>query len=496
MSFFGDEAVAGALEHLAEANHVTLVVGAGSSAEAGMPTWSELIDRLLRRLGKSRGMVGDDLEGFCDWTARSEGLLGAAAVVEANVEEAEFRRWVREELYREMETGRLTPGPSAEACARIKGLLKDRCELVTTNYDPILLNAAKEEGALAGGSVQVAVDDKPATGTEAFVRHLHGFATPTQTRGVIVLAEGQYHDMQDGQAWQEAFMRQRLLHSACLFAGTSLTDPNLLRYLYRSHGGPDDVAVFTRQQEAEQRRSATPALNHQRDGTLRQRWTRLGVRPLLADYYTESAQFLWELASALEDEELPTPYQERLSDWESIISRELLARRAPQRFVSRQDVLQEVLADELRRVLETLADDGHEPIRGERLGAHLWAHLPSRQSLVVGIGASDRAWRDPSTLVPIPIGWETVRNWAAVQAFCSGSVTSRSTSEQVATRWNHVVGFPVHSHGPPWGRLPVGALTLASTYSEQRSVLGRGLGTLRELSRTLTERAAALLVPT
>ena len=38
--------------------------------------------------------------------------------------------------------------------------------------------------------------------------------------------------MQDRHRWQEKYMRRRLESTTCLFIGTSLSDPNLLRYLY------------------------------------------------------------------------------------------------------------------------------------------------------------------------------------------------------------------------------------------------------------------------
>jgi hypothetical protein len=59
--------------------------------------------------------------------------------------------------------------------------------------------------------------------------------------------------MQRGTSWQEQCVTEQLETSSCLFVGTSLTDPNLIRYLYgykqaqsRAH-----AAVFVRQGDAE-----------------------------------------------------------------------------------------------------------------------------------------------------------------------------------------------------------------------------------------------------
>jgi hypothetical protein len=67
---------------LAAAPEVSLIVGAGASAEAGLPAWSELVGALLERAARER--LGLEAEAHRDaWIAeilRSESPLGAAAV--------------------------------------------------------------------------------------------------------------------------------------------------------------------------------------------------------------------------------------------------------------------------------------------------------------------------------------------------------------------------------------------------------------------------------
>lgn len=490
--FFGTDEVEGTALRLLSGEHLTVVLGAGISVEAGLPTWRELVWRLLERLGERAGLEGAALTSYCEWTLRADGLTAAAAVVEANLDEADFRRLVREELYRGVTDG-LVPGPSARACARLKAHLGERCELVTTNYDLLILDALRNEPIGEAMSVEAVTDDRPTTNETAYVRHLHGIVQPHRTAGDLVLAEGHYHAMQGSeQTWQEAFMRQRLRHSSCLFAGTSLTDPNLLRYLYRTGGNRPHAALFTRQDDAANRQEAGASVEGVRDETAKTRWRALNVEPLLADYYTEAAQFLWELVWLLESERGAPRYVERLTAWENAISRELTPRRNAQRFVEKQDELHDHLSAELDRVRLTLAEAGSKLRRGERLGLHLWVYKPSQRALLL-IGASDRVWRDRSTLYPIPIEWGT--SWAAVKAFCSGSLAARATEDQPATRWNHVVGIPLFSSERPWGRLPIGVLTIGSTLPEHRSVLGRGISRIRTLSWLLADRAAPLLLP-
>ncbi len=115
--------------------------------------------------------------------------------------------------------------------------------------------------------------------------------------------------------------------------------------------------------------------------------------------------------------------------------------------------------------------------RGERIGAALWVFDPDDQTLICW-AASDRVWRDPKTMEPVRV--EAQSPFVSVQAFCLGAIASRSTAEHVASRWNHVVGVPVYLDDEEHGRLPIGALTFASTHPHGQSILDRGLSDLRQ----------------
>jgi hypothetical protein len=171
-------------------------------------------------------------------------------------------------------------------------------------------------------------------------------------------------------------------------------------------------------------------------------------------------------------------YTERLALWEEEVSRSVLSTQ-PGRFEIAQDELQSILADVVDGVRRVLADHDVEPEVGERLGCSLWVHRPNENALV-NWASSDRVWRGSDTVEPIPIAWAS--DFASVQAFCSGSLVSFSTRGQIATRWNHVVGAPIHLSGDDdHGRLPVGVMTLASTAPEHASALGRGIAVVRRI---------------
>jgi hypothetical protein len=199
------------------------------------------------------------------------------------------------------------------------------------------------------------------------------------------------------------------------------------------------------------------------------------------------------------------PYSDRVQDWEAALRRSVLSTRSGV-FGETQDELQGILLETIGAVRELLSREGFNLRSGERLSCSLWVHQPSRDALV-NWASSDRVWRDARTMEPVPLAWSSP--FVSVQAFCSGSVVSYSTAEQAATRWNHVVGAPLYletwddllsgverGHSAGYGRLPVGVITLASTEHQERSVLGRGESTLRNvvLPRAV-ESLARLLHP-
>jgi hypothetical protein len=161
------------------------------------------------------------------------------------------------------------------------------------------------------------------------------------------------------------------------------------------------------------------------------------------------------------------------------MERHLLGTESIPAFRKIQDLLQEELQEWLIALRKLIQEYGLRRSPQERLGLHLWIHKPSTNELVLW-ASSDRAWRDPRTLVPVPITRPT--NWVAVEAFCAGSPVSMRTDIDSSSRWNTVLGIPIRldaepmavaSGSDPWGMIPVGVLTLASTASTGEATVDR-----------------------
>ncbi len=490
--FFRTDGVQQLIARLAEAREMTLVVGAGSSIEVGFPNWDTLVRRLLVQVARHHGLAGDDCDQFADWTIRGDSLTGAAAVVKAALRDG-FVPALHTALYEQQ----LTPLPGATARAATSLLLTkpedSGSRLTTTNYDLVLESALTAALGLKRGSATWMVHPDSIGDVRRSVLHLHGVITPRgRERGTVVLSEQDYHRMQQPETWQEQFFADRLSASTCLFVGMSLTDPNLLRYLYRADGTTMHVAVFVRQQSSSLYDSTPPAVAAARELTATSRWKAVGVEPVQADFYAQSAQLLHEIVHYTRTGAAGVayrPFPDRLDEWRRRISETVFV---PDRgeFERVQDALHAVMAALADGVRKDLSGDGHGIGNDERLGVALWIYDPRSESLT-NWASSDRVWRDPSTLAPVPVGWKS--DFVAVQAFCSGSLVSRSTTHQTLSRWNHVVGIPLYVESDVWGRLPVGSVTLASTEPAPRSVLAQRLSALRQVSLPSIEHALAEL---
>lgn len=211
-----------------------MLIGAGASMEAGLPSWEELVDRLLGRLAVERGLIdAADADALAAWKAeaRRDGFLGAAAVVDALAGD-DRDGWIRDELFAESgEPQSFFPGPISRQVPLLQRVFERDLRIMTTNYDDLIEQAFRDEGrvepvALATGDHHVAAGQVP-------VLHLHGYlGRDDADPGELVLSEADYQRMQRGGAWQEDAVRAALRESTVIFVGTSLLDPNLIRYLH------------------------------------------------------------------------------------------------------------------------------------------------------------------------------------------------------------------------------------------------------------------------
>lgn len=486
-TFFAAAETERALSELAEAEKLTLVVGAGVAIESRLPSWTQLVVGLLQRGAKSvlpAKSSAAQQQAFAEWAVRSDGLLAGASLARAA---GQTDRDIAAVLYAASGDSPV-PGPSARAIAR---LARDTgCAVITTNYDETIEHAIEELGAKGSAQSAVAVTGPAVPETGVPVVHLHGLFRKSRPVGKVVLDEEDFYAL-GSDAWQEEAVRRALEEGSCLFVGASMTDPNLLRYLHRASRRHRHYAVLVRQAD-------TYAVQNPPDSAVEQarfvaasrRWAGLGITALQPEFFYDSAQLLYELL-ARRDGSLGGGFRSRLDTWIQDVEDVYLS-SDPVQFAEAQDFLHAELARLKDRICE-IVHHATDP-KDERFGVGLWALRPGEPLLL--IGNSDRAHRDRDTLDPVPL--VDPSDWTAVETFRSGTPQARDVQSRFGTRWNTVIGFPVSIESAAYGRLQVGVVTVAGTEPYDSSALSPerlGPHAFTDVARLAHDYATGLLLP-
>jgi SIR2-like domain len=461
---------------------ITIVVGAGASMEANLPSWPALVGRLLRQLADER-LDASIRDQWID-AVRSESLTAAAAVVEAlSADEASFRDRVRAALYGGLPTTAYQPQALAQQVAWLKRELGDAVRIATGNYDGLLEQALGE----AGLEVHSYIQRRDEARGSAAVYHLHGRLIPAYPRtGRIVLSESDYARVQQERSWQDQFMREALDNSLCIFVGASLTDPNLIRWLYRYTPEAADlaghIALFTRQATPAMRPDVRAAV----ETAARARWNRVHVDAVFADFFGELAQFLHEVAARRVDERLQSFAARARARFEA--ARALVLPSDPDAFREAQARVSQYLRERLDGVVG-IAEAGGIDVSGERLGLGLWG--VNHATGEVGLWATaDREFTDPAAIIYNPLEYQS--RWIASEAVTRGVPVERDP-RVYASRWRLIRGVPVvvPSDGSA-GRVVVGVMTLTSMTPLAESLLLRSRDVSGSIDGYLADAGAFL----
>jgi SIR2-like domain len=452
------------VDRFAGSGPVTVIVGAGASVEATLPDWQSLIRRLLERASRSVPELADEASraAWAEETLKADGLLGAAAVVEALSKE-QLQTWIVEGLYERAPASSYRPGPISEQVAFLHRCLGTKLTIATSNYDD-LLEEALRDGGIRRARIRSYITGRRGSEGAVGVIHLHGYAGRDRTKGTLILSEEQYQRMQRGQSWQERFVGERLLSTNCLFVGTSLTDPNLIRYLYGYRGQRRHAALFVRQAESP---TVAPDVRKARETAMRERWNRCGVEVLFLDHFSDVAQVLNEIGyRAVADSYVPV--DQRARRWIGRIERDIIGINHDRHFELGQRFLSDRLRSLLARAVSVAelfgADFSHEV-----LAASLW--LANRDGThLTSWATTDRLHRDRATIEPVKI--EVGSKWVSVATFCRGTRVEEDR-DVYASRWRYVRGLPLYLEETQGARLPIGCLTVTSSRPGAETMLER-----------------------
>ena len=207
---------------------ISLFLGAGVSASAGVVTWDSLLEqlRIKRRLPKINKDIDSIVKGRCIIDGYKE--LGKEIP-------AEFYHDMRGILYANIRSSKLI-----ESIAKL--ITKSNIEsIISYNYDNLVEQEVEKKKKCYPIYDKSRLDDN-----SLCIYHVHGYIPPKNDEdwSPIVLGEKEYHKIyQESYNWGNVEQLHALCRSVCFFIGLSMTDPNLRRLIDISIDGSEIESV-------------------------------------------------------------------------------------------------------------------------------------------------------------------------------------------------------------------------------------------------------------
>jgi hypothetical protein len=516
-----------ALLDLAHSSHpITVVAGAGVSRSAGLPSWDELVLRLVRYTlntsSKSvfRGALSErELAQLPERILAAHGPITAAEWVESKLTRRQRAEALIGALY---EGASESPGLLAASLAELA--LIPGTIVFTTNYDDSIERAHKSISSATRLGHEEDLVSK-------CVYHLHGLIPHGANSSDLepdwydhlVLTDTQFAALQDGSNPLFHAFQNRLETTTCLFVGCSLSDPNLVRSLIRARRSREaagfklqrhyatffrgDIARAARDHAVLERiigdisasgivHAIMQRMRDQgRTGALElelffdERFDLLSVTPVWADFYVEIPQFVHEIGRArshvgraglsLDQYVKDDMFGPRVRRWRNLAlrrygltdqpllngSRQGLDMEIESSFATFQKRIQHALSRELAEVLLQADVSEITGTTNELLALHLWAYSP-RPALM-------RAKENPallelwaSTVVLYRAPWALVRRTLGDDGPVpvEGFCTGNKVNGPVYAddRWQRMLAIPIRLWRP-YGLATCGVIVLSST---------------------------------
>ncbi|MGV2485996.1 UNVERIFIED_CONTAM: hypothetical protein FOS07_18605 [Bacillus mycoides] len=220
---------------------LVLVLGAGVSVPYKIPSWGNLLQKLLFETFNNSNTNNDAqfvLSKLFPELFPNSPLISARFLEEYFKKKKNgktFEETVKETLYEQIH--RETDSPTIKEILQFciaPGRSPNLDSIITYNYDDIL------EGALLNSNVEIPfksiykVGMNPTNG-ELPIYHVHGYLPQEQeidSDYSITLSENLYHKQyNDIYSWNNMVQINKFKDNVCVFIGTSLTDPNIRRLL-------------------------------------------------------------------------------------------------------------------------------------------------------------------------------------------------------------------------------------------------------------------------
>lgn len=203
-------------------NKVSVFLGAGVSASAGVATWESLLEQLCVKKGLSK--IDSDIDS----------IIKGRYIIE---EYKKSQKQPPEEFYQDIRDILYANKKSSDLISSIASLItRDNIEsIISYNYDNLV-----EQEVMKQGKKCIPIFDKTMTIEQSAlcIYHVHGYVSHEENletdngHSPIVLGEQEYHKIfQESYNWGNVEQLHALCRSTCLFIGLSMNDPNLRRLI-------------------------------------------------------------------------------------------------------------------------------------------------------------------------------------------------------------------------------------------------------------------------
>ena len=198
-------------------NKITLFLGAGVSASAGVVTWDSLIEQLC--IKKKMPKIDSDIDS----------VIKGRYIIDEYSKENHF---LSDDFYNDMRNILYKRKRQSKLIDEIANLavIKDVESIISYNYDDLVeqeIRKQKQCNSVYDKSRPYGKDFLP-------IYHVHGFIPESKKENwsPIILGEREYHKVyQESYNWSNVEQLHALCRNVCLFIGLSMNDPNLRRLI-------------------------------------------------------------------------------------------------------------------------------------------------------------------------------------------------------------------------------------------------------------------------
>ncbi len=228
------ETAISALSQALHAGRLTLICGAGVSIGAGIPSWNQLLVRLLesmmKRISQDRSIPLENVTPDEFQRRYGPSALVVGKYLKSNLGN-DFLPELREALY----SGNPTSCEIIDLIVELARPQRDGKPLesiITFNFDGLIEEQLEKNNIRHKPISSEGIRNRP---NELPIYHVHGFL-PRKGRirkeAEVVFSEDAYHSQFiDPFSWSNLIQLNKLSQNTCVFLGLSLTDPNLRRLL-------------------------------------------------------------------------------------------------------------------------------------------------------------------------------------------------------------------------------------------------------------------------